>query len=141
MLLYVDDILLACNNDEFLKHVKFKLCETFKISRLGIVNNFLGISIKRSIDNLVIILDQSQSIQILAKRFHVDKFRTFKTPIEKKMILNKNMNEYLKTKLLYKELLGSLMYIMMGSRPDICFSINYFGQFQDCNRSTFIKNY
>lgn len=24
------------------------------------------------------------------------------------------------------------MYIMMGTRPDICFSVSYFGRFQDC---------
>nr|CAI5831807.1 unnamed protein product [Callosobruchus analis] len=33
-------------------------------------------------------------------------------------------------KLPFKELLGSLMYIMLGSRPDLSFCVTYFSQFQ-----------
>ncbi len=33
---------------------------------------------------------------------------------------------------IYQRLWGRLMYIMLCSRPDICFSITYFGQFQKC---------
>lgn len=32
----------------------------------------------------------------------------------------------------YRELLGSLMYLMLGTRPDICFAINKLSRYQDC---------
>ena len=50
------------------------------------------------------------------------------------------MDKKNKTKLSYKELLGSLIYIMMGTRPDICFSVSYFGQFQDCATDEHFKH-
>lgn len=32
----------------------------------------------------------------------------------------------------YRQLIGSLMYVMLGSRPDICFAVIYMSQFQNC---------
>lgn len=32
----------------------------------------------------------------------------------------------------YRQLIGSLMYLMLGSRPDLCYSVSYFSRFQDC---------
>lgn len=39
----------------------------------------------------------------------------------------------------FRELIGSLMYIMLGSRPDLCYNINYFSQFQNCYNETHWK--
>lgn len=39
----------------------------------------------------------------------------------------------------YRELVGSLMYLMLGTRPDICFSVAYFGRFQSCFNSIHYK--
>lgn len=33
---------------------------------------------------------------------------------------------------LYRSLLGSLMYLMLGTRPDICFAVGYLSRFQEC---------
>ena len=32
----------------------------------------------------------------------------------------------------YRELVGSLLYISIGTRPDICYTVNYLSQFQNC---------
>lgn len=53
---------------------------------------------------------------------------------------NRNSDSDLKTKLPYKELLGSLMFIMMGTRPGICFSVGCFGRFQDSARDEHFKH-
>lgn len=65
------------------------------------------------------------------KRFNVENCKDVKTPIEKNLKLERNKNIEFKTELPYKELLGCLMYTMMGSRPDIYYSVSYFGRFQD----------
>lgn len=131
LLLYVDDILLACNDKNFLIHVKLKLCEAFKMKKLDSVKNFLGINITRNIDNTITI-DQSRAIRNLIKKFNLEDCKVVKTPVEKDLNLKRNLDLENKTDLPYKELLGSLMYIMLGTRPDICFCVSYFGQFQDC---------
>lgn len=35
------------------------------------------------------------------------------------------------TKKPFRELVGCLMYLMLGSRPDICYTVNFFSRFQD----------
>jgi Reverse transcriptase (RNA-dependent DNA polymerase) len=129
LLLYVDDILVACNDEFFLNNLKTHLFETFKIRKLEL--DYLGIRICKNV-NKVISIDQTLSIQCLVKKFNVENSKITKTPIEKNLNLKRNSDINLKTKLPFKELLGSLMYIMMGTRPDICFSVSYFGKFQDC---------
>ncbi|KAK9736902.1 hypothetical protein QE152_g11181 [Popillia japonica] len=43
----------------------------------------------------------------------------------------KAQSENEKTNEPYRQLVGCLMYLMIGSRPDICFALNYFSRFQD----------
>lgn len=111
--------------------IKLELCKTFKIKLMNDVNNFLGIRIIRNVDEKTITLDQYLAISHLIKKFNVENCKVFKTPIESNLKLEKNVDDELKTKLPYKELLGSLMYIMLGTRPDICFAVSYLGKFQD----------
>ncbi|GBN09715.1 Copia protein [Araneus ventricosus] len=61
------------------------------------------------------------------------------TPIDANLKLQKCENKSELTKNPYKELLGYLKYIMLGSRPDICFAVNYFSRFQDCASDTYWK--
>ncbi len=50
------------------------------------------------------------------------------SPIENKLILNKIENgDYTKQ---YQSLLGKLIYVMLCSRPDICYAISFFGTFK-----------
>lgn len=132
LLLYVDDILLACNDINFLKVFKSNLCGTFKMKTFGELSSFLGINVVFRTEENLISIDQISAIQTLIKKYNVENCKNFKTPIEKDLNLERNTCETLKTKLPYKELLGSLMYIMIGSRPDICYSVGYFSRFQDC---------
>lgn len=85
-------------------------------------------------------MDQILAIKVLIKNFNVENCKVFKTPMEKNLNLERNVDESKRTCLPYKELLGSLMYIMLGTRPDICYSISYFGQFQDCATDEHFKH-
>lgn len=52
------------------------------------------------------------------------------TPLEPGLQLTKNTNlERINQP--YRELIGSIMYIMLGSRPDLCYTIGYLSRFQD----------
>jgi len=53
------------------------------------------------------------------------------TPIEKYLYLEKAC-ENSNVKVPYRELIGSLLYLAMASRPDICYAVNYFSKFQTC---------
>lgn len=68
LLYYIDCILLACSDQDFLNKVKLHLCKHFKMKNLEKVNNFLGININRDVKNKTIKIDQISSI----KRFNVE---------------------------------------------------------------------
>ncbi len=39
----------------------------------------------------------------------------------------------------FKQLLGSLMYVMMGTRPDICYSVSISEQFQNVTKKNLVN--
>ena len=51
-------------------------------------------------------------------------------PMQPKLQLNDSNDTCIQKP--YKELLGCLIYIMQGTRPDISYCITYFSQFQNC---------
>lgn len=110
------------------------------MKKLSEAYNFLGIRILRNFEDKIITIDQISAIENLVKKYNLENCKNFKTPIEKNLNLERNCDENIKTNLPYKELLGSLMYIMMSSRPDICFSVSYFGKFQDCATDEHFKH-
>lgn len=69
-------------------------------------------------------------IEKLCKKFNVQNCKATYTPIEPKLNLNKS--EYCNTQLPYQELIGSMMYLAVLTRPDIVFAVNYLSQFNNC---------
>lgn len=103
---------------------------------------FLGLEIEKFKDELFI--RQSSLIRKVLSKFNMDNCKMSDIPVQPGIqgVLN-NVSETSGEKLPYKELIGCLMYIMSGSRPDLSFSISYFSQFQN-NFSdvhfTYLKN-
>ena len=73
-------------------------------------------------------LDQSNYINELASKFGVLDSKLTRTPMEAGLQLEKC--DVPDESLPYRELIGSLSYIMNGTRPDISFSVNYLSRFQ-----------
>lgn len=53
------------------------------------------------------------------------------TPMEENLKLIKNDDVNLATNQPYREMLGSIMYLMLASRPDLCYAISYLSRFQE----------
>jgi len=128
VILYVDDILVSSNNFTKLDEFKVQMRKQFKIKELGNVNNFLGISIHYDRENKVVELDQINLIEKVLARFGMLDSDTKSTPMERKLDLRRSEGNTSKP---YRELIGCLMYIMLGTRPDISFCVAYFSRFQD----------
>ena len=41
--------------------------------------------------------------------------------------------------ILYRNLMGALLYISLNSRPDVSYSVNYLSRFQNCYTATYFK--
>lgn len=132
LLVYVDDLFLVSKSFTELKKVKEKLMENFEMKDLSNGKNFrfLGIDINRT-ENKLILCQQDLICKIL-KIFGMTECKTLNVPVQPKLNLTICSSEIKRCELPYKELIGYLMYLMLCTRPDICFAVTYFSQFQNC---------
>lgn len=129
LLLYVDDIILAGPNLIFINEIKHKLMTKFKIKDKGKLENFLGIEISYERDQGILKIKQSRYTENLLRKFNMENCNFSKIPIDPKLKFDLTKGKV--TEKPFRELVGCLMYLMLGTRPDICFSINYFSRYQD----------
>ena len=133
---YVDDILLIGNSVKVLSDVKGYLKKQFDMKDLGEVNYILGIKLLRDRKNKVLALSQASYIDKIVTRFgmenskrgllpfrhgiHLSKEQSPKPPEEKELMIKKP----------YASAVGSLMYAMLCTRPDICYAVGVVSRYQ-----------
>ncbi|XP_070026091.1 secreted RxLR effector protein 161-like [Nicotiana sylvestris] len=100
---------------------KRMLTSKFDMKHLGVADLILGIKILQTPQGLA--LSQSHYIKMVLEKFKCLDFKETKTPIDLNHILVKNKCES-KSQLEYARVLGSLMYIMNCTRPDIACAIS-----------------
>lgn len=141
ILVYVDDILIFYTDERAFQKISSTLKLNFRTKDLGIVKNFLGMSVDFR-DNLCL-LNQAIMIESVATKFCVvdSMYPIPKTPMEEKLKICIDRDNLVKTKLPFKELLGSLMYIMVASRPDVCYAVSFLSRFQNCATNEIFFHY
>lgn len=130
LLLYVDDLIILCEKKEDIERLKCLLQKEFDMTNLGNNNKFtyLGINITKS-DNKIT-LDQKDYLKDILKLYKMENCNTVATPIEKGLELPRKLCQNKELEKKCRELLGRLMYTMLGTRPDICFALSYLSRFQ-----------
>lgn len=134
--LYVDDILLAGNDMEFLMTIKKWLSSHFEMKDMGEADYVLGVKIYRDRSRKLLALSQESYIRTILERFKMLDRNPIETPIAKGESLNLDMcpktpNEKREMeKVPYSSVVGSLMYAMMCTRPNICYAVGLVSRFQ-----------
>ena len=118
--LYVDDMLIFGTDLEIIESTKQFLSSNFQIKDMGNADVILGIRIKRENDKLI--LTQSHYIEKILKKFHQYDSTTMSTPFGPHLKLYPNTGRVV-DQLLYSRVVGSLMYAMTCTRPDIAFVV------------------
>jgi hypothetical protein len=122
LLLYVDDLFLT--GEEKLKtECKKRLTSEFEMKDLGLMHYFLGLEVWQSPER--IFLNQGKYAVEILKRFYMLECKSMNTPMETKLKLLVDTLSELINATLYKQIIGSLMYLT-NTRPDICFSCEHF---------------
>lgn len=129
ILLYVDDLLIVCDDDKLVRVIKQMLTREFDMTDIGAVNTFLGIHIERDRKNGIIQLSQSQYLSKVLNKFGMNDCKPASTPIEKGLHMS-NEAKGEDSSVPYRELIGCLTYATLTTRPDLCASTNYFSRFQ-----------
>lgn len=130
ILVYVDDMAIFGTLEDIQATKKF-IGSRYKYTDLGEIEHFLGLHITRNRSKKTISVDQTHYVQRILNRFEMKTCRPTYTPFAPDTILTANPEKGSDSLLTsrYQQLVGSLMYAMLGTRPDICFAVNRLSQF------------
>jgi hypothetical protein len=141
---HVDDFVAVGSSKGTIDKFRDDLKGSFEISE-GPLDLCLGIKLDRDRDSKTIALSQPVLIQHVITSFGQAEAYPAPTPMadgalaflkrpDPKEVLSNDETTRLSS-LPYRSLIGSLMYIAIGSRPDISFAVSKLSQFLDCYRS------
>lgn len=120
-LVYVDDILVAARSAAEMDGVKQRLMEAFDVRDLGESSFFLGMEIERDRAEKTLKLSQKRLTSELVDKYGLADVKMKTTPLSVSVKLVKGEESELidKEKFGYSELIGSLLYLSVCTRPDI----------------------
>ena len=127
--LYVDDMLIMGTNKEIINWTKKILKSSFDMKDLGLADVILGIKIKRNQEGYT--LTQSHYIEATLRKYGHLESKDAITPFDANSKLKKNSGDAISQRE-YSQVIGSLMYIMNCTRPDIAYSVSRLSRYT-CN--------
>ncbi|KAL8112467.1 hypothetical protein AgCh_019972 [Apium graveolens] len=135
LLLYVDDMLIAGSNMREINMLKRQMSEEFEMEDMGAAKQILGMSIIRDIAKGTLKLSQQKYVEKLLQKFSVQDAKTRSIPLASHFNLTKKQSP--KTdegkkdmaKVPYASAVGSLMYVMVCTRPDIAHAVGVVSRF------------
>ena len=119
--LYVDDMLIMGTSKDVIMSTKKLLSSIFDMKDLGLADVILGIQIK--INNEGYILTQSHYVEKILNKYNQSNCKVAVTPFDANCKLKKNTRDAV-SQLQYSQVIGSLMYLMNATRPDIAYSVS-----------------
>ncbi|PKI64685.1 hypothetical protein CRG98_014901 [Punica granatum] len=129
LLLYVDDMLLVSHDMSKIAELKKELSKSFAMKDLGPAKQILGMHISYDKSSGKIWLSQEKYIEKILDRFNMGNAKLVSSPLashfklsSKQCPTSEKEKEEMK-KVPYSSAVGSLMYAMVCTRPDIAHSI------------------
>ncbi|KAJ9545518.1 hypothetical protein OSB04_025225 [Centaurea solstitialis] len=131
-----NDILLIGNDVPTLQSVKSWLSKCFQMKDLGEAAYILGIKIYRNRSKRLIGLSQSTYIDKILKKFRMDESKKGFIPMQHGIVLSKtqcpvsSQDQDKMKSVPYASAIGSIMYAMLCTRPDVAYSVSVTSRYQ-----------
>jgi hypothetical protein len=132
--IYVDDIVIMGKDKVMILDFKKEISNKFKTKDLGDLRYILGITIERNQDRILI--NQKNYIEKLIDRFkNLKDSKELDIPLQPNHKLTSDLNdetEELRNLIdptIYRQAIGSLIYLMTCTRPDISYSVSTLSRF------------
>lgn len=126
--IYVDDLLIFGPDISKIRELKKALSAKFKMVDLGACSYYLGMKVERDRENRTLKLSQTGYLEKILEQFGMSECAPKDTPMQTS---NKRMApsdpDHTATsafKKQYQSAVGSLMYAMLGTRPDIAYAVS-----------------
>nr|GEW73389.1 retrovirus-related Pol polyprotein from transposon TNT 1-94 [Tanacetum cinerariifolium] len=135
LLLHVDDMLIVGKNIGRIAQLKRDLSKSFAMKDLGPAKQILGIRIFRDRGAKKLHISQEQYIEKVLRRFNMDKAKVVSSPLTPNFKLTdkdcpsskKNIEKM--DRVPYASAVGSLMYAMVCTRPDLAHAVGVVSRF------------
>ncbi|KAK2074169.1 hypothetical protein P8C59_008396 [Phyllachora maydis] len=138
---YIDDCLFIGPNIGYITDLKKRLNKVYAIEDLGPAAYFLGVQIIRDRPNRHLWLNQSQYIEEAVSRFNLADSKPISIPLQPGLVSQLQLEEDIASHLcnsmeikLYQSLVGTAIYIMLLTRVDISFTVQWLSR--SLNRPT-----
>ncbi|KAG9457669.1 hypothetical protein H6P81_002177 [Aristolochia fimbriata] len=133
--LYVDDMLVAGTNMKKIDELKKRLANQFSMKDLGEAKQLLGMQITRDKKKKKLWLSQEGYVKKVLERFNMHESKAMTTTLGSQFKLSKEQGAksdkeiaHMKT-VPYASAIGSLMYAMVSTRPDIAHVVGVMTRF------------
>lgn len=133
--IYVDDILIFTAEADEEEKIVNELSKHLKMKDLGEVSSVLGVRIKRNKTYGTISICQPRYIDDMLNTFGLTEYNPVSTPVDVNQKISSEMSLTTKeeqmemSKIPYRQLVGSLLFIAQISRPDINFIVNLLSRY------------
>ncbi len=128
--LYVDDLLIIGNCKSEITTLKGELSKRFEMKDLGPAAVMLGVEISRDRRSRKLWITQREYTLEVLKRFRMEETRTISTPMDKSALdLLNNLGEPAPERCPYRQAIGSLIYLVSCTRPDLAFTVRRLSQY------------
>ena len=127
--LYVDDLIYTGSDTAMLESFKKSMMAKFEMSDLGMIHYFLGIEVLQF--SAGILISQKKYVGEILDKFQMKDCNPVNTPSEFGLKLNKDDGGKKVNSTLYKQIVGSLMYLI-ATRPDIMHAVSVISRYMEC---------
>jgi len=139
LLLDVDNLVLAAPTIQQINWIRIKLHKEFEMTDLGELRTFLGLEILRNRTLRTLHLSQTKYIEKILATHHMQACNPATTPADPHIRLEKSSQDFearATERRNYQSAVGSLMYAILGTRPDISYTVSKVSQYATNPNST-----
>jgi hypothetical protein len=126
---YVDDAIFMGPRDSLVKKMKEAFMKRWETRDLGELTEFLRMRIVR--DGRKVHLDQTAYLRTVLQRCGMQNHKAAATPLPAGYAPTKSLDKVADPEIrsAFQTVIGSLLYLMLGTRPDIAFAVTKLAQF------------
>ncbi|CAM8893625.1 unnamed protein product [Rhodiola kirilowii] len=141
VLLYVDDILLISNSKPTIAKLKSELKQHFDMKDLGVAQKILGVKILRNRNKGTMYLSQADYLTKVLNKFSMLNSKPSPIPLGGHLVLSKadcpstESDKHQMKDIPYDIAVGSVMYAMLCTSPDLAFSVSVLSRFMSNPRN------
>ena len=129
--IYVDDSLNTDNDRSMFRDFRKKFEKKFKIKTCDLLDSFLGVRVHHDPIKKCLMIHQRHYIEACLQKFRLADCKGVHTPMADCRLSTKDQPDKVDSTIqsLYREMVGSLLYIASWTRPDIAYAVSELSRF------------